>query len=151
TTIFISHPVAKANLERQANAPNRPANAPKIVVPTETVSDKRVLMMGKTEIQILNLGRAHTGSDLVVYLPKEKVLFMSEVYFHHLFPALRSGYPSEWIEAVKKAQKMDVGFYVPAHGFIDDANTMKADLADFQKALETVVAETKRLYKPGAS
>jgi cyclase len=151
STVFISHPVAKANLERQANAPNRAANAPKVVVPTETVSDKRVLTMGKTEIQILNLGRAHTGSDLVVYLPKEKVLFMSEVYFHRLFPALRSGYPSEWIEAVKKAEKMDVNYYVAAHGFVDDAKTMKAELAEFRKALETVYAEAKRLYKPGGN
>ena len=151
TTTFISHPAAKANLERQANAPNRAPTAPKIIVPTETVSDKRVLAMGKTEIQILNLGRAHTGSDLVVYLPKEKVLFMSEVYFHRLFPALRSGYPSEWIAAVKKAEAMDVSYYVPAHGFVDDATTMKTELAEFRKALETVVSEAKRLYKPGAS
>ena len=151
TTTFISHPTAKANLERQSNAPNRAANAPKIVVPSETVSDKRVLKMGNTEIQILNLGRAHTGSDLVVYLPKEKVLFMSEVYFHRLFPALRSGYPSEWIEAINKAEKMDVYYYVAAHGFVDDARTMKAELAEFKKALEKVVSEAKRLYKPGAS
>ena len=107
--------------------------------------------MGNTEIQILNLGRAHTGSDLVVYLPKEKVLFMSEVYFHRLFPALRSGYPSEWIEAINKAEKMDVYYYVAAHGFVDDARTMKAELAEFKKALEKVVSEAKRLYKPGAS
>ena len=151
TAAFIAHPASKANIERQANSPNRPANAPKIVVPAETVADKRVIRMGNTEIQVLFLGRAHTGGDLVVYLPKEKVLFMSEVYFHRLFPALRSGYPTEWIEAIKKAEKMDVQYYVAAHGFVDDPKTMKEELAEYRKALETVVAEAKRLYKPGAN
>jgi cyclase len=151
TAVFIAHPTSRANMERQAKAPNRQPAAPRIVVPTETVADRRVLKMGNTEIQILHLGRAHTGGDLVVYLPGEKVLFMSEVFFHRLFPALRSGYPSEWIEAVKKAEQMDVQYYVAAHGFVDDPKSMKEELAEFRKALETIVAEAKRLYKPGAN
>ena len=36
--------------------------------------------MGDTEIDVLFLGRAHTGGDLEVYLPREKILFMSEVF-----------------------------------------------------------------------
>jgi hypothetical protein len=31
------------------------------------------LRMGSTEIQVLDRGRAHTGTDLEVYLPKEKI------------------------------------------------------------------------------
>src|SRR5690606_23694825 len=44
--------------------------------PTELVTDKRTLNVGGTEIQILNLGRAHTGGDLLVYLPATKIMFM---------------------------------------------------------------------------
>ena len=148
---FISNPVAKANFERQANAPNRAADAPKIMIPTETVADKRVMKLDNTEIQILSLGRSHTGSDLTVYLPREKVLFLSETYFHNLFPAGANGYPAEWIAAIKKAQAMDVQTFVPGHGFIDPAPKLKADLAESLKVLETVVAEAKRLHKPGAT
>jgi glyoxylase-like metal-dependent hydrolase (beta-lactamase superfamily II) len=144
---FISHPIAKENFEKRANTPKA---VPKAVIPTETVSDKKVLHMGKTEIQILDLGRAHIASDLVVYLPKEKVLFMSESYLHHLFPVGRAGYPMEWIAALKKAEAMDVIYYEPAHGFIDDdPKIMKEGLIEFRKALETVVAEAKRLHQPG--
>ncbi len=140
---FISHPIAKTNLEKRANTP-------KATIPTEVVSDKRVLHLGGTEVQILDLGRAHIASDLVVYLPKEKVLFMSESYLHRLFPVGRGGYPTEWIAALKKAEAMDVIYYEPAHGFIDeDPKTMKDGLIEFRKALETVVAEAKRLHRPG--
>jgi glyoxylase-like metal-dependent hydrolase (beta-lactamase superfamily II) len=146
---FISHPGAKRNFEAQANNPNRAADAPRVVIPNEVVIDKRVLTMGGTEIQILHLGRSHAGGDLSVYLPREKVLFLSETYFHRLFPSLRTGYPSEWIASIRKAEAMEVDYYVPGHGYVDDARTLKAGLAELRKALETIVSEAKRLYKPG--
>src|SRR5207237_1558552 len=68
-----------------------------------------------------------------------------------LYPSLRTGFPSEWIETIRKAQAMAADWYIPGHGYIDDAKTLKADLIESRKALETIVAEAKRLYKPGAS
>jgi glyoxylase-like metal-dependent hydrolase (beta-lactamase superfamily II) len=147
---FIAHPGSRRNFEAQANNPNRSATT-RVVIPNEVVVDRKVLNLGGTEIQILNLGRAHVGTDLTVYLPREQVLFMSEVYFHRLFPSLRAGFPSEWIQTIKRAEAMDARFYIPGHGYIDDARTMKADLAESRKVLELVVSEAKRLYKPGGS
>ncbi|MBX7199999.1 MAG: MBL fold metallo-hydrolase [Rhodospirillaceae bacterium] len=114
--------------------------------PTELVTDKRTLNVGGTEIQILNLGRAHTGGDLVVYLPQSKIMFMSEVYLRGVFPAMRSAYPSEWVETIKKAQAMNANLYIAGHGWVDDAATMKAGLEDSRKALEAVIKEAKRLH-----
>jgi glyoxylase-like metal-dependent hydrolase (beta-lactamase superfamily II) len=148
---FISHPGAKRNIEAQDNNPNRTATSPRVVIPSEVVIDKKVLNLGGTEIQILNLGRAHVGTDLTVFLPKEQVLFLSETYFHRLFPALRTGFPSEWIQAIKKAEAMDARYYIPGHGYIDDPRTMKADLAENRKVLELIVSEARRLYKPGVA
>jgi glyoxylase-like metal-dependent hydrolase (beta-lactamase superfamily II) len=151
STTFIAHPSAKAALETQANAPNRPANAPRVVIPAETVSDRRTLRMGNTEIQILFLGRTHTGGDLAIYLPRERVLWMSESFNPNRYPTLRTGYPSEWIAAIRRAERMDVGYFVGAHGFIDDARTMRVLLAEYRKAFEDLTVEVKRLYRPGAS
>jgi glyoxylase-like metal-dependent hydrolase (beta-lactamase superfamily II) len=151
TATFIAHPISKAILEAQASAPNRPANAPKIVIPTELVTDKRSLKMGNTEIQIMYLGRAHAGGDLSVYLPKEKVLYTSEIFFHRLYPSLRRGFPSEWVEALKKVEQVDATWFIPGHGFIDDAGTMKEEVTEFRKAMEKVISEAKRLYRPGAT
>src|SRR5262245_16480839 len=73
TAEFIAHPNSKATLERSANAPNRRAGSPPVVIPTALVPESRVIKMGGKEFRIQFLGRAHTGGDLVVYLPKEKV------------------------------------------------------------------------------
>ena len=90
--------------------------------------------------------RAHTGGDLSVYLPKERVLFMSEAYLHWIFPAMRSAYPTEWVQTVKNAESMDATWYVPGHGFVDDAKALKMDLPAYRRAMEQVIAEATRLH-----
>lgn len=126
-----------------------PFSAPRIKQPTEPVADKRVLMLGGTEIDVLFLGRGHTGGDLEVYLPRQKVLFMSEVFINHIFPSLANGYPTEWIEALKKAEQLGADWYVPAHGFVDDAPVLREEERNFRLALERVVAEGTRLHAAG--
>ncbi len=137
--VFVSSPASRKTLAGNDNPP------------TETVSDERTIEIGDTEIQILNLGRAHTGGDLVVYLPQSRVLFMSEIYLRGVFPATRSAYPSEWVRTIEKAQALDVSMVVPGHGFIDDPETMKRDLEASRKALVAVIAEAKRLHSAGLS
>jgi glyoxylase-like metal-dependent hydrolase (beta-lactamase superfamily II) len=135
--VFIASPASKERLAKNANPPTRVAK------------DRETIRLGGTDIQLLNLGRAHTGGDLVAYLPGSKVLFMSEVYLRGLFPAMRSAYPSEWLATIDKALAMDVSLYIPGHGFTDDDASMKRDLVESKKALEYVIAEAKRLRAAG--
>lgn len=121
------------------------------VLATETVDDERTLNLGGTEIQILNIGRGHTGGDLVVYLPASKVMFMGELYYRDLFPSMITGYPSEWLATLKKAQSMDATWYIPGHGFAaGTAAELKADLLESIGVLELIVSEGKRLHPTGA-
>lgn len=149
SAIFISSPVSKTNLAEQAKR-DRPGG-PKTIVPTETVADKRVLKMGDTEIQILNNGPAHTGGDIEVYLPAQKIFFVSEVFSNQLFPNMRAAVPTAWIATLKKVQQVDARLIVPGHGFVDDPAVMKDELASFVKVMEFTVAEITRLHNAGAS
>jgi cyclase len=113
------------------------------------VGDRQVLNVGGIEVQALFLGRAHTGGDLVVYLPKQKILFMSEVYLNRVFPAMRSAYPTEWVSVIDWALKMDVERYVPGHGFIEEPKASREELVEYQRAMRAVIAEVTRLHKLG--
>jgi glyoxylase-like metal-dependent hydrolase (beta-lactamase superfamily II) len=128
-----------------------PFSAPRIKQPTEPVTDRRVITLGGTEIDVLFLGRAHTGGDLEVYLPREKILFMSEVFSNRIFPSMANGYPSEWVAALKKAEQMDVAYFVPAHGFVDSAAVMREEERNYRLALERIIAEGTRLHAAGTS
>jgi cyclase len=143
-TTFIAHPTSKAVIEER----NR-TSAVKLPVPQDTVSDRKVLRLGGTEIQVLFLGRAHTGGDLSVYLPRENILFMSEAYFNRLFPSLYGGFPSDWVAALRKAEAMNAAVYVPGHGFIDSPRVLKEELVNFRQSVEKVVAEGYRLHRAG--
>jgi cyclase len=123
-----------------------PFSAPRVKQPTEPVADRKVLQFGGTEIQILFLGRAHTGGDLQVFLPKEKILYMSEVFINRIFPSMANGYPSEWVETLKKAEQLDPIWYVPAHGFVDDAAVLKEEERNYRMAIEKIIAEGTRLH-----
>ena len=109
------------------------------------------LRMGNTQIQVLDRGRAHTGTDLEVYLPQEKILFASEAYSNHIFPNMRAAVPAEWIQTVKALRAIDANTVIPGHGAIEDGPAMKASLAAFEQSLEYIVAEATRLHKSGAT
>ena len=128
-----------------------PFSAPRIKQPTEPIADTRVITLGGTEIDVLFLGRAHTGGDLEVYLPREKILFMSEVFSNRIFPSMANGYPTEWVGALKKAEQMDVSYFVPAHGFVDSAAVMREEERNYRLALERIIAEGRRLHDAGTS
>jgi glyoxylase-like metal-dependent hydrolase (beta-lactamase superfamily II) len=147
-----AHPTSKAVLEASAGrGGGRGGDAPAVPVPSQVVPDKTLLKLGGTEIQILFLGRAHTGGDLSVYLPKERILFMSEAYLNRIFPAMRSAYPTEWVGVIEKAQKMPVDIYVPGHGFVESPAILKEELETYRKALVQVIGEAKRLHGAGVA
>jgi cyclase len=110
---------------------------------------RKPLMLGGEPIEILFLGRAHTGGDLTVYLPRRKILFLSETFLNRVFPAMRSAYPSEWLKALDRAEAIDADLYIPGHGFTESGPVSKEELRAYHKALAAVIAEATRLHKAG--
>jgi glyoxylase-like metal-dependent hydrolase (beta-lactamase superfamily II) len=163
---YIVHPTSRAQLERdaatamganlkaaaEAISAGQPAPAPRppvIVPPAAMTGDRQVIDVGGLEVHVLFLGRAHTGGDLHVLLPKPRILFMSEAYLNRVFPAMRSAYPTEWIATIDKALALPVDRFVPGHGFIEEPAASREELIAFQGALRAVIAETRRLYDAG--
>jgi glyoxylase-like metal-dependent hydrolase (beta-lactamase superfamily II) len=147
---YIIHPNSLAQMQRDAASPNRQPAAPPVVVPPVAMSgDAQTVDVGGIEVRALFLGRAHTGGDLMVHLPEQKILFMSEAYLNRVFPAMRSAYPTEWVGVIDKALAMDVDRYVPGHGFIEEPTASREELIEFRNALRAVIGEVTRLHRLG--
>ncbi len=145
---YVVHPNSLAQLKRDSAA----ATGGRVVVvpPRAMTGTEETIDVGTTTVKALFLGRAHTGGDLVVQLPKEKILFMSEVYLNRVFPAMRSAYPSEWVKAVDAALALkNVDWYIPGHGFIEDRKVSREELVAYRDAMVQVIAEVKRLKAAG--
>src|SRR5205823_7546310 len=100
---------------RQAAAPNARADAWRLPATAQVVGDRKTLTLGGEPIEILFLGRAHTGGDLSVHLPGQRILFLSETFLNRVFPAMRSAYPTEWLKALTNAEQMRATVYIPGH------------------------------------
>ena len=122
---------------------------PGVPVPGTVVRDRLDLTLGGRRIEVLFLGRAHTGGDLVVHLPDEGVAFLSEAYLHRVFPAMRSAYPTEWVAMLRRAQELGARWNIPGHGFVDGPEVLREELEVAIRALETVIAESTRLHELG--
>jgi glyoxylase-like metal-dependent hydrolase (beta-lactamase superfamily II) len=140
--VYFIHPTSKAILEHQTNGWKPPADA-------RMVTEKETIHMGGEDFEILFLGRAHTGGDLSVYLPRRKILFLSETFLNRVFPAMRSAYPSDWLRSLDRAEKMNADLYIPGHGFTETAAVSKEELRNYHAALQAVIDEATRLYKAG--
>lgn len=135
--IFIASPASQKHLAKDPNPP------------TMLVSEQRSLRLGAAQIEVLNLGRAHTGGDLVAWMPQVGVLFLGEIYLRDVFPAMRSAYPTEWLATLRKSVYLNATWVVPGHGFIDDAAIMRRELDESRQALAYVIDEAKRLHAAG--
>ncbi|WP_161828045.1 MBL fold metallo-hydrolase [Steroidobacter agaridevorans] len=135
--VFIGSPASQRRLAKDPNPP------------TMLVSEQRSLRLGAAQIEILNLGRAHTGGDLVAWMPQIGVLFLGEIYLRDVFPAMRSAYPTEWLATIRKAVYLNPTWYIPGHGFIDEPAIMRRELDEARQALVYVIEEAKRLKAAG--
>jgi glyoxylase-like metal-dependent hydrolase (beta-lactamase superfamily II) len=154
---YVVHPNSRAQLVRDSTAAvasaGRSGQPPRVVVvpPAAMTGDRETIDVGGITVDVLFLGRAHTGGDLMVHLPREKILFMSEAYLNRVFPAMRSAYPDEWVTMLGRALAMDVTRYVPGHGFIEEPAVSREELVAYRQALVAVIAEVTRLHRMGLS
>jgi glyoxylase-like metal-dependent hydrolase (beta-lactamase superfamily II) len=113
------------------------------------VSERQSLLLKPETIDIFFLGRAHTGGDLAVGVPRKKILFLSETFLNRVFPAMRSAYPSEWLKALDRAEGMKAEIYIAGHGFTELGPVSKQELRAYHRALAAVIAEATRLHNAG--
>jgi glyoxylase-like metal-dependent hydrolase (beta-lactamase superfamily II) len=109
---------SRSELEAQIAMIERHISALDEVVPTPpdtTLVDKLTLHRGGREIQLLHLGRGHTGGDVVVYLPAEKVVFTGDLFYDGA-PYLGDGYANEMPDTLERLAGIDWEVVVPGHG-----------------------------------
>lgn len=83
--------------------------------PTVTLSQSMTLVRGGREIRVTFLGRGHTGGDVVVYLPRERVLVTGDLVGSGL-PYLGDGYLDEWAATLERVAAMEWEVILPGHG-----------------------------------
>jgi glyoxylase-like metal-dependent hydrolase (beta-lactamase superfamily II) len=106
--------------------------------PTATFEQKLTLHRGGRTIDILFLGRGDTDHDVVVHLPKEKVVAAGDMVVHP-FPYGSSAQPSEWIETLGKLSALDFEHLIPGHGDVQHGKAYVGRVIELVKNVRTQV------------
>jgi glyoxylase-like metal-dependent hydrolase (beta-lactamase superfamily II) len=105
-------------------------------LPNATYRDRINVYLGGKEIQVLNFGAAHTKGDSVLFVPQDRIVYMSEVFFNEEFPNMAGGYGVSWIKVLDAVKALDADIFIPGHGPIpDDPKQTRAALDRMREIL----------------
>jgi cyclase len=119
----------------------------KVTPPTIHYSTKMVLNRGGREIDLLFLGRGHTGGDTVVFLPKERIVCTGDLMESRL-AYMGDAFFSEWITTLEELKKLDFAVDLPGHGV---PFTNKSLITAYQAYLGDLVNQVTKLKGDGVS
>jgi len=86
------------------------------IVPPERVFEGRmVLERPRRNIELLDLGFGKAGSDVVVYLPRERLVIAGDIVTHPI-PYGFSRLQTEWLATLKRLAVLEFDDLVPGHG-----------------------------------
>ena len=124
-----------------------------ITLPTLTFEKSLVLHKRATDgsersIQILYFGKGHTRGDVVIFLPKEKVVITGDLLTGGV-PFARDSYPSLWAGTLEQVHKLDFTQVIPGHGGVQQGKQrLELTIALMKELVEYVKAAVAKGQSP---
>jgi glyoxylase-like metal-dependent hydrolase (beta-lactamase superfamily II) len=150
---IIAHPAAKEYLNSetalQRLAASRAELAPWIDENTKLVeadiwlSNETKLNLAGLDLTVKHVGPAHTPEDLVIYLPKEKILFAGDLIFRGRLPFIgATANTGPWLDALNSFLDFKAKVVIPGHGPVSEAANADIELLrDYLAYLRTTMGK----------
>ena len=84
--------------------------------PSVTITSSTSIWSGSKEFRIMWLGRAHTGGDVVVYVPSEKAVASGDILFKATVGWQGDAFPNDHPATLDALKKLDIELLLPGHG-----------------------------------
>jgi glyoxylase-like metal-dependent hydrolase (beta-lactamase superfamily II) len=84
--------------------------------PTTLIDDRLDLDLDGVRAELLYVGPAHTGGDVIVHLPDERIVFTGDVLFRLCTPIGWDGTFAQWGRALDRIVDLAPEVIVPGHG-----------------------------------
>ena len=114
--------------------------------PNTTLSERMTLFRGEREIRLLFFGRGHTGGDVVVHLPNERVIVTGDLLVPGL-PYMGDGFLDEWDDTLEHLKSLDFDWVLPGHGNPFQETERITYLQEYMRDLQ---ARARRIARAGA-
>ena len=114
-------------------------------LPTKTFSGELEVSVGDKTVRLIEVGPAHTGGDVLAYVPEDKTIFTGDILFIDGTPLMWAGPVANWIRACDLIISLDCDVIVPGHGPITD----EAGVRQVQAYLTHVDREARKRFDAG--
>jgi cyclase len=117
----------------------------RLIPPTLTFDDRLTLWLGAREVRLLHLGRGHTAGDIVVFLPRERVLCSGDL-FNGYIGYMGDAYVDEWAATLGRLAALVFDTVIPGHGTPFKG---KGAIAPVQACLRDIWRQAEALKRAG--
>ncbi|WP_169737133.1 MBL fold metallo-hydrolase [Deinococcus pimensis] len=123
-------------------------------LPNVSFSGPLTLHGTRRHVTLVPLGACHSGSDTVLWLPFERILFTGDVAVSGHHPWLTDGATHAWVSALEQLKAYDPAVVIPGHGrsssvdALQDTWTYLHALADLTRGWSTAEVEQASTVQP---
>ena len=113
-----------------------------IVPPTQTFANRFAFHLPDGPVKLEYFGPAHCDGDIIVHLPRHKLVFLGDLFFYGRFPWLGDCDLNGWIAALDQILTRDLEIAVPGHGIpgtLKDVAWFRGLLVAFRTAVEAAI------------
>ena len=134
--VKIGHEDYRTDLLAQMQRDHASPEEQKARLPQITYRDRLTIHLGGKEIQVLYLGKGHTRSDSIIFVPQDRIAYVSELFFSDQFLYINDGYGVSWLKTLDAVEALPADIIVPAHGPIpEDPRETRQGLHRFRQML----------------
>jgi cyclase len=120
--------------------------------PNVTFTDVMTLHKGGREVQVLFLGRGHTGGDTMIFLPAERIVFTGDFFEGRpgggVLSYLGDAFIDEWPASLERLKALEFDIIVPGHGA---PLKERQQITDFQNYLRDFWRQARALRLQGVT
>ncbi|MDM5280825.1 MBL fold metallo-hydrolase [Paenibacillus silvae] len=116
-------------------------------VPTITFDQQMVIHGRNGCVQLLTFGGGHTQSDVIVYIPDEKLVVTGDLVLSKHHPVLTNANPQEWLHILEQIEQLGIETIVPGHGNICSLRELR-EVKDYISDILVLVAEAMQNKQP---
>ena len=98
--------------------------------PTRTFDGRLTVDVGGRDVELIEVGPAHTKGDVIVHVPDAKAVFTGDILFIGGTPIVWAGPLSNWVAACDLMLGLDIDTVVPGHGPVTNKSGV-AEVRDY--------------------
>lgn len=113
-------------------------------LPNITIDDTMKIIGKKRTAILIPMGKGHTESDMILYLPDDKIVFTGDLLFINFNPWLADGFPDDWKRDLRNINRLDANVLVPGHGPVGspyDLSIMSTYIQSLQDLVKELIKE----------